>query len=109
VRLADHVVRSVAGSRILVTDDGVLPLVDASARLNGVPAPEATHAVVVRGAAARYALTVGRLVGQRELVTRPLPPGLGDGGLTGAAVLSDGRIALIADCDAIAPTQEGPQ
>ena len=108
VRLADHVVRSVAGSRMLVMDDGVLPLVDASARLNGVPAPEATHAVVVRGAS-RYALTVGRLVGQRELVTRPLPPGIGEGGLTGAAVLSDGQIALIADCDAITPNQEGPQ
>jgi two-component system chemotaxis sensor kinase CheA len=109
VRLADHVVRSVAGSRMLVTDDGVLPLVDASARLNRVPAPEATHAVVVRGAALRYALTVGRLVGRRELVTRPLPPGIGEGGLTGAAVLSDGQIALIADCDAITPAPEGPQ
>jgi two-component system chemotaxis sensor kinase CheA len=109
VRLADHVVRSVAGSRMLVMDDGVLPLVDASARLNGAPAPEATHAVVVRGASSRYALTVGRLVGQGELVTRPLPPGIGEGGLTGAAVLSDGQIALIADCDAITPTQEGPQ
>jgi two-component system chemotaxis sensor kinase CheA len=94
---------------MLVMDDAVLPLVDASARLNGLPAPGATHAVVVRGAASRYALTVGRLVGQRELVTRPLPPGLGEGGLTGAAVLSDGQIALIADCDAITPTQEGPQ
>ena len=73
-----------------------------------MPAPEATHAVVVRGAS-RYALTVGRLVGQRELVTRPLPPGIGEGGLTGAAVLSDGQIALIADCDAITPNQEGPQ
>jgi two-component system chemotaxis sensor kinase CheA len=109
LRLADHTVRSVAGSRMLVMDDGVLPLVDASARLNGLPAPGATHAVVVRGAASRYALTVGRLVGQRELVTRPLPPGIGEGGLTGAAVLSDGRIALIADCDAITPNQEGPQ
>ncbi len=106
VRLADHAVRSVAGSRMLVQSDGVLPLVDASARLNRVPAPEATHAVVVRGSS-RYALTVGRLVGQRELVTRPLPPGIGEGDLTGAAVLSDGQIALIADCDAITPSQEG--
>ena len=107
VRLADHAVRSVAGSRMLVMRDGVLPLVDASARLNGIPAPDDTHAVVVRGMS-RYALTVGRLVGQRELVTRPLPPGIGESGLTGAAVLSDGQIALIADCDAITPNQEGP-
>jgi two-component system chemotaxis sensor kinase CheA len=107
VRLADHPVRSVAGSRMLVMSDGVLPLVDPSARLNGIPSPDDTHAVVVRGLS-RYALSVGRLVGQRELVTRPLPPGIGEAGLTGAAVLSDGQIALIIDCDAITPNQEGP-
>jgi mannose-1-phosphate guanylyltransferase len=46
--------------------DRVLPLVDASARLDGVPSLEATHAVVVRGTS-RYALTVDRLVGHPEL------------------------------------------
>jgi two-component system chemotaxis sensor kinase CheA len=106
LRLADHAVRSVAGSRMLVMRDGVLPIVDVAARLSGTAAPEATHAVVVRGSS-RYALTVDRLVGQRELVARPLPPEVGQGGLTGAAVLSDGRIALIVDCDAITPNPEG--
>jgi two-component system chemotaxis sensor kinase CheA len=49
---------------------------------------------------------VSRLVGQRELVTRPLPPEVADGAaLSGAAVMSDGQIALIVDCDAIA---DGP-
>jgi two-component system chemotaxis sensor kinase CheA len=106
LRIADHTVRSVAGSRMLVTGEGVLPLVDAGERLTGVPA-DATHAVVVRGATLRCALGVDRLVGQRELVTRPLPAEVGAEGLTGAAVLSDGRIALIVDCDAITPTEEG--
>jgi two-component system chemotaxis sensor kinase CheA len=42
-------------------------------------------------------------VGQRELVTRPLPPEVADGAaLSGAAVMSDGQIALIVDCDAVA-------
>jgi two-component system chemotaxis sensor kinase CheA len=41
-------------------------------------------------------------VGQRELVTRPLPPDVGDrAAVSGGAVLSDGSIALIVDCDAI--------
>jgi two-component system chemotaxis sensor kinase CheA len=112
VRLADHAVRSVAGDRMLVMRDGVLPMVDAGSRLAATPAApvaggtEATHAVVVRGSS-RYALTVDRLVGQRELVTRPLPPEVGDNGLSGAAVLSDGQIALIVDCYAITPNQEG--
>jgi two-component system, chemotaxis family, sensor kinase CheA len=106
LRLADHAVRSVAGDRMLVMRDGVLPIVHGGERLDGAPAADATHAVIVRGAS-RYALTVDRLVGQRELVTRPLPPEVAGGGLSGAAVLSDGRIALIVDCDAITPNQEG--
>jgi two-component system, chemotaxis family, sensor kinase CheA len=107
VRIADHAVRSVAGSPMLVMTDAVLPLVDAARRLEGEAAPDAAHAVIVRGVSARYALSVGRLVGQRELVTRPLPPEVAEGGLSGAAVLSDGQIALIVDCDAITPTEEG--
>ena len=74
VRLADHTVRSVAGSRMLVMRDGVLPIVDASERFGGSPKPEAEYAVVVRGATGSLAVTVGTLFGQRELVTRPLPP-----------------------------------
>ncbi|HEX4689550.1 MAG TPA: chemotaxis protein CheA [Solirubrobacteraceae bacterium] len=102
VRLADHAVRSVAGAPMLVMSDGVLPIVDASERFGPSGSSRGDHAVIVRGASGRLALTVSRLVGQRELVTRPLPSELGDGsGLTGAAVLSDGRIALIVDCDAV--------
>jgi two-component system chemotaxis sensor kinase CheA len=103
VRLADHPVRSVAGSKMLVMRDGVLPIVDAGVRFGGPASADADHAVVVRGSAGRLAVTVSKLVGQRELVTRPLPPEVSDGAaLTGAAVLSDGQIALIVDCDAIA-------
>ena len=102
VRLADHTVRSVAGSRMLVLRDGVLPIVDAAERYGGSPAHDAGYAVVVRGATGSLAVTVGVLVGQRELVTRPLPPEVAENSaLTGAAVLSDGQIALIVDCDAL--------
>jgi two-component system chemotaxis sensor kinase CheA len=103
VRLADHTVRSVAGSKMLVMRDGVLPIVDAGVRFGGPESVDADHAVVVQGTAGRLAVTVSKLVGQRELVTRPLPPEVSDGAaLTGAAVMSDGQIALIIDCDAIA-------
>ena len=47
VRLADHTVRSVAGSRMLVMRDGVLPIVDAAERFGGSAAPEAEYPVVV--------------------------------------------------------------
>jgi two-component system chemotaxis sensor kinase CheA len=58
--------------------------------------------VIVRAGEQRLALSVARLVGQRELVTRPLPPELGSRtGVSGGAVLSNGDIALIVDCDAL--------
>jgi two-component system chemotaxis sensor kinase CheA len=102
VRLADHTVRSVAGSRMLVMRDGVLPIVDASERFGGSAKPEAEYAVVVSGATGSLAVTVGTLFGQRELVTRPLPPEVAENSaLSGAAVMSDGQIALIVDCDAL--------
>jgi len=40
------------------------------------------------------------VVGQRELVTRPLPDDVAEHtALSGGAVLSNGDIALIVDCD----------
>jgi two-component system chemotaxis sensor kinase CheA len=102
VRLSDHAVRSVAGAKMLVLSDGVLPIVDASERYGGPVSAAAQYAVVVRGGNERFAIAVDRLVGQHELVTRPLPPEVADGAaLSGAAVLSDGQIALIVDCDAV--------
>jgi two-component system, chemotaxis family, sensor kinase CheA len=102
VRLGDHTVRSVAGSRMLVMRDGVLPIVDASERFGGPAHPDAEYAVVVRNATGSLAVTVSTLYGQRELVTRPLPPEVAENSaLSGAAVMSDGQIALIVDCDAV--------
>jgi two-component system, chemotaxis family, sensor kinase CheA len=102
VRLSDHTVRSVAGNPMLVLRDGVLPIIDASQRFGGPPTPNADYAVIVRTATGSLAITVTTLYGQRELVTRPLPPEIAENSaLTGAAVMSDGHIALIIDCDAL--------
>jgi two-component system chemotaxis sensor kinase CheA len=107
VRIADHAVRSVAGAKMLVLSDGVLPIVDASERYGGPRSADAEYAVVVRGGNERFAIAVARMIGQHELVTRPLPPEVADGAaLSGAAVLSDGQIALIVDCDAIVAAGE---
>jgi len=105
LRLDPSVVRSVAGQRVLVERDGVLPLLDLSQSLGYHRENGADHAVVVRGADRRLALAVVGLIGQRELVTRPLPTELaGKAALSGGAVLSNGDIALIVDCDALAET-----
>jgi len=108
VNLAEQTVRSVIGRRTLVLNDGVLPLIDLAEALGYPPAPDAGYVVITRGADRRLALVLERLVGQRELVTRPLPAEVGDASsLSGGAVLSNGEIALIVDCDALADACSG--
>jgi two-component system chemotaxis sensor kinase CheA len=102
VRLADHAVRSAAGQRMLVVGDAVLPLYDAAAVLGHQRADDCEFAVIVQSQERSIALAVSTLIGQRELVTRPLPADLAElAPVSGAAVLSDGEIALLVDCDAL--------
>jgi two-component system chemotaxis sensor kinase CheA len=102
LRIADYTVRSVAGRPMLVERENVFPLLDAATVFGQTRIEAPTHAVLVRANEHRFALAVDELVGQRELVTRPLPPNVADeAAVSGGAVLSDGSIALIVDCDAI--------
>jgi two-component system chemotaxis sensor kinase CheA len=105
VRLEDYPVRSVAGARMLMLRDGVVPIVDLAKAVGYRSGLDSGHIVIVRSNDRRLALVVDQLVGQRELVTRALPPGVsGDvKSFSGGAVLSNGEIALIVDCDALAP------
>jgi two-component system chemotaxis sensor kinase CheA len=103
LRLDPQMVRSVAGRRMLVLEDGVLPLLEGARTFGREPVSEHELIVIVRGADRRLGLAVDELVGQRELVTRPLPSVVSDGEpVSGGAVLADARIALIVDCDAMA-------
>jgi two-component system, chemotaxis family, sensor kinase CheA len=104
LRLAEQTVRSVAGRRMLVLDDGVLQLLEGAevfGRQNRRPPTPHEFVVIVRAQEQRLALSVDDLIGQRELVTRPLPPAVSGEPVSGGAALADGRIALIVDCDAL--------
>jgi two-component system, chemotaxis family, sensor kinase CheA len=108
MRIDDHPVRSVAGAKMLVLKDEALPLrrgVDVFGGSAGSAADVQaldTHVVIVRGTDGAVALSVSKLIGQRELVTRPLPANVGqEAAVSGAAVLSNGDIVLLADCDAL--------
>jgi two-component system chemotaxis sensor kinase CheA len=110
MRLDDNPVRSVAGRKMLVLKDEALPLrravdVFGGAAGNAADAGRAgpdSHVVIVRGQEGSIALSVSKLIGQRELVTRPLPPNVAqEAAVSGAAVLSNGDIVLLADCDAL--------
>lgn len=108
MRLDDNPVRSVAGRKMLVLKDEALPLrraVDvfggAAGDADAADLPD-THVVIVRGQEGSIALSVSKLIGQRELVTRPLPQNVAqEAAVSGAAVLSNGDIVLLADCDAL--------
>jgi two-component system, chemotaxis family, sensor kinase CheA len=104
LRLAEQTVRSVAGRRMLVLDDGVLQLLDGTdvfGRRKQASTTPHEFVVIVRAHEQRLALSVDDLIGQRELVTRPLPPAVSGEPVSGGAALADGRIALIVDCDAL--------
>ena len=103
LRLSEQTVRSVAGKPMLVLDDGVLPLLDGAQVFRRNVVSNHEFVVIIRTQDRRLALAVDDLVGQRELVTRPLPDIVSDGEpVSGGAALADGRIALIVDCDALA-------
>jgi two-component system chemotaxis sensor kinase CheA len=104
LRLSQQTVQSVAGRRMLVLQDGVLPLVEGGTVFGRRAGGDHEFVVIVRSQDRRVALAVDKMIGQRELVTRPLP-GVVSGGepVSGGAALADGRIALIIDCDRLDP------
>jgi two-component system chemotaxis sensor kinase CheA len=104
IRVSDYALRSVGGEHAIVLRDNILPLHDLSTMLAGAGVEvRSSAAVVVRAGTERVGLVVERLVGQQELVTRPLPA-LTDAQracVSGGAVLGDGQIALIVDIDSL--------
>jgi two-component system, chemotaxis family, sensor kinase CheA len=110
VRLDGLPLRSVRGAPLLPLGGELLPLLDGAAALACDVAPLAAsptpadraYAVIVSAAGRRVALAVSALAGQRELVTRRLPRSVSHrAAAAGGAVLPDGGIALVVDCDAL--------
>jgi two-component system chemotaxis sensor kinase CheA len=107
IRISDYTLRSIRGEHAIVLRDRILPLYDLGGLLGGRPVDPATAAAVVcRAGSSRVGLLVERLVGQQELVTRPLPAvtDVRRALVSGGAVLGDGQIALIVDLDAMSRT-----
>lgn len=111
VRLDAVEVRTVRGAPLLPLGGELLPLIplSPSGQRERRPVGDVAHgyAVVLNAASGRrVALAVRTLAGQRELVTRRLPRSVSQrAGAAAGAVLPDGRIALVVDCDALSPGQ----
>jgi two-component system chemotaxis sensor kinase CheA len=64
----------------------------------GIPLPESGHVVVVHIGTQLVGFVVDYLIGQEEVVIKPLGSMLhGTPGLAGATITGDGKIALILD------------
>jgi two-component system chemotaxis sensor kinase CheA len=102
VVLDEHPIHFADDRAMLVVDDETLPLLDAARAVGHEGRGNRSDGVVVGAGDDRAVLAVDRVIGRRELVTRPLPPELaGRAGVSGGAVLANGDIALIVDCDAV--------
>jgi two-component system, chemotaxis family, sensor kinase CheA len=95
---------SVQGQRTLTVRDRPLPLADLASLIGAAapPLPERPPALVIKTAERTIAVACDALVGQQEIAVKPLGPLLaGAGAFLGAAVLGDGRIALLIDPHAL--------
>ncbi|MHB8346434.1 MAG: chemotaxis protein CheA [Acidiferrobacterales bacterium] len=93
---------SIDGQRVVMVRDRPLPIFYLRHWLSsdgpGQPWPEMGHVVIVSAGAQRVGFIVDGLVGQEEVVIKPLGALLqGIAGLAGATITGNGRMALILD------------
>ena len=82
-----------------------LPVVDVAVMLGAQAPPLSSrpHALVIAVPGRRVGVVCDALLGEEEVVVKPLGPLLaGVGGYLGAAILGDGRVALLAEPSALA-------
>ena len=92
----------VDGQQVIIVRDQALPLFHLKRWLvkghENAPLPDQGHVVIVSVGTTRVGFVVDQLVGQEEVVIKPLGSILhGTPGLSGATITGDGRIALIID------------
>lgn len=99
VGLKDTNNESIAKSPVMRLRDEVLPLIDLRRTLDGMAEQvQAGFAVVVQVGQERVGLIVDRLVGQREVVIKPLEDHYtACGPFSGATIREDGDVSLILD------------
>jgi two-component system chemotaxis sensor kinase CheA len=104
IALDETQVRSVEAREILTVRGATLPLcrLDQLFRVAPPPAGARAFVVVVRLAERRLGLVVRELVGQQDIVIKPLGKSIaGTRGFAGATELGDQRVALVLDVAAI--------
>lgn len=102
-------ISTINGRRVMRLRNGVLPLVSLS-QLFQTPEElreEAKFAVVIELNEQRVGLLVSQLIGQREVVIKPLDSGYSGGApISGATVRDDGGVSLIVDVAKVLSTAQ---
>jgi len=102
VRPAPEQMSTINGRRVMRLRDSVLPLVRVSELFDVAETDPALErfAVVVEHNEQRAGLVVTELIGQQEIVVKPLDEELsGDSAVSGATVRDDGGVSLIVDVE----------
>lgn len=98
VRPQEENLSTVQGQPVIRLRQCVLPLLDLRQRLNETAAGKARFAVVIHENGQRIGLLVDRLIGQQDIVIKPLDDIHTKGGpFSGATIQDDGRVSLILD------------
>jgi two-component system chemotaxis sensor kinase CheA len=101
VRPGENGSHSIGGQAVLRLRDEVLPLIELRGALNrgsAVTDSDGKFAVIVNTGSHKAGLVVDRLVGQQEIVIRPLDDEYTQGGpFSGATIRDEGDVSLILD------------
>jgi two-component system chemotaxis sensor kinase CheA len=98
VRPTPEMLHSVNSRPVLQLRNTVMPLIDLRQRLDHQTSDgKAPFAVVVACGAQRAGLIVDRLIGQQEVVIKPLDEAHAGGPFSGATIREDGGVSLILD------------
>jgi two-component system chemotaxis sensor kinase CheA len=98
VRPESQTVHTVKGQPVMRLRDLVLPLIDLRSRLGETGEGETRFAVVIAVGEQKVGLMVDRLIGQQEIVIKPLDDEYVQGGpFSGATIREDGDVSLILD------------
>jgi two-component system chemotaxis sensor kinase CheA len=111
VRSGESGSHSIGGQPVLRLRDEVLPLIELRSTLNQ-PKPRADtdgrFAVIVHSGSSKAGLVVDRLIGQQEIVIRPLDDEYTQGGpFSGATIRDEGDVSLILDVNQLMRRREG--
>ncbi len=108
--LADVTISTAKGSKVIQWRNSVLPLLDlrdyfAHSHMAPVADGSRRAIVTVSWGKLNLGLVVDRIIGQQEIVVKSLSSVIGNlAGLSGCAILGDGRVALIMDIPSLVNT-----